>query len=123
MRSRLTTFHPDQPIRDVVAVLLDKKISGGPVVDAKGKLVGMISELDCLRAEAGTAYEGHYSARDRLVQDEMTKDCLTIGPDANIYTMAHLFEKHSVRRLPVVQDEELIGQVSRRDVLKAIHKG
>lgn len=119
MAHRLITFHPDQPIREVVNVLLLKSISGGPVLE-NGKLVGMISELDCLRALAGAAYEGHYTARDRLVCDEMSKQLVTITPDDNVYTMAHLFQTHGVRRLPVLDDNELVGQVSRRDVLKAI---
>ena len=120
MTHRLITFRPDQPIREVVKILLSKKISGGPVVEGEHDLVGMISELDCMRALAGTAYEGHYTARDRLVRDEMSKTPFTIGPEDNIYTMAHLFETHLIRRLPVLEDGVLVGQVSRRDVLRAI---
>ena len=120
MTTRLITFRSDQPIREVVKVLLSKGISGGPVVDEGRTLAGMISELDCLRALAGTAYEGHYTARDRLVLDEMTSNVMTISPETNVYTMAHMFETHSIRRLPVVEDDELIGQVSRRDVLRTI---
>ena len=120
MTSRVITFREDQAIREVVKTLLSKKISGGPVVNKEGKLIGLISELDCLRALAGTAYEGHYSAHDRLVGDEMTANCLTVTPDDDIYTMAHLFEKHSIRRLPVLENGRLIGQVSRRDVLRTI---
>lgn len=123
MAVRVITFERQQPIREVVKTLLAKNISGGPVLDEARHLVGMISELDCLKALAGSAYEGHYTARDRLVSDEMSTNCLTIGPEDNIYTMAHLFEKHRVRRLPVVEDGVLLGQVSRRDVLRAIQKG
>lgn len=120
MTRRLITFRPDQPIREVVKTLLDKGISGGPVVEAK-TLVGMISELDCLRALAGSAYEGHYTARDRIVSEEMSRAPITVGPSDNIYTITHLFETHSVRRLPVIDDGVLVGQVSRRDVLRAIY--
>jgi predicted transcriptional regulator len=120
MATRLITFHPDQPIREVVQVLLAKSISGGPVVANGHELIGMISELDCMRALAGAAYEGHYNARDRLVRDEMTTDCVTIHPEDNVYTMAHVFETKCVRRLPVIEDGRLIGQVSRRDVLRTL---
>lgn len=120
MTTRLITFRPDDPIRNVVKVLLDKRISGGPVMDDKGQLVGMISELDCLRALAGAAYEGHYTARDRSVRDEMSSNIRTVNPGDDVYTMAHLFETHSIRRLPVMEDGKLIGQVSRRDVLREI---
>lgn len=120
MTRRLITFRPDQPIRDVVKLLLSKSISGGPVIEGDHNLVGMISELDCLRALAGTAYEGHYTACDRLVRDEMSKNPLTISPEDNIYTMAHMFETHLIRRLPVLEDGVLVGQVSRRDVLRVI---
>jgi CBS-domain-containing membrane protein len=123
MTERLITFHPDQPIREVVKVLLSKNITGGPVLNGDNKLVGMISELDCMRALAGTAYEGHYTARDRLVVDEMSTTCLTVKPDDDVFAMAHLFEKHRVRRLPVLDQGVLIGQVSRRDVLRAIQNG
>lgn len=120
MSTGLTTFRKDEPIRAVVKVLINKKISGGPVVDGSGALVGMISELDCLRALAGSAFEGHYGALERLVADEMTSKCLTVSPEDNVYTMAHLFEKHLIRCLPVIERGVLIGQVSRRDVLLAI---
>ena len=119
MATRLITFHEDQHIREVIRVLLAKSISGGPVVNGR-ILIGMISELDCMRALAGAAYEGHYTACDRLVRDEMTAECITINPDDNIYTMAHLFETRFVRRLPVFEDGKLIGQVSRRDVLRCL---
>jgi CBS domain-containing protein len=83
----------------------------------------MISELDCIRAIAADAYEERYGVlMDRMVRDEMSRDPITIEPNADIYKMAQLFETHGVRRLPVVEDGALIGQVSRRDVLREIAK-
>jgi CBS domain-containing protein len=123
MTHRVITFTPEQPVHEVVKVLLAKGISGAPVVDATRKLVGMISELDCIRAIAADAYEERYGVlMDRMVRDEMSRDPITIEPNADIYKMAQLFETHGVRRLPVVEDGALIGQVSRRDVLREIAK-
>jgi CBS domain-containing protein len=123
MTHRVITFTPEQPVHEVVKVLLAKGISGAPVVDATRKLVGMISELDCIRAIAADAYEERYGVlMDRMVRDEMSRDPITIEPNADIYKMAQLFETHGVRRLPVVEDGALSGQVSRRDVLREIAK-
>lgn len=123
MTHRVITFKPEQPVHEVVKVLLSKGISGAPVVDDERQLVGMISELDCIRAIAADAYEERYGVlMDRTVKDEMSKDPIVVDPSADIYKMTQLFEKHGVRRLPVIEDGALIGQVSRRDVLRTIAK-
>lgn len=120
MATTLVTFFEDQPIRDVIKALLKHRISGGPVIDSRRRLRGIISEMDCLRSLASGAYDGEPLLRGRIVRELMSTRCITVEPDANVYTMAHLFSQHSIRRLPVIEHGTLIGQVSRRDVIRAV---
>lgn len=120
MATSLVTFRPDQPLRDVIKMLLKHRISGGPVIDGRRRLVGVVSEMDCLRAIASGAYDNEPFERGRLVLEVMSRDCITVEPETNVYTMAHLFGQYAIRRLPVVEDGMLVGQVSRRDVLRAV---
>lgn len=114
----LVTFHPDQNINEVIDIIIDKKISGGPVLDEEGKLVGIISERDCLRLIVDQAY--HNQPHDApKVSDYMTKKVKTISSDSDIVNAATEFLNIPVRRLPIVKDGVLLGQVSRRDILRA----
>ncbi len=116
MASHLFTLSPDADIHDAVNFLLENKISGAPVVEG-GHLVGMLSEKDCLRLLTVGA---EHSAADGRVSDFMTRDVTTIRPDMNIYFAAGIFLQKPIRRIPVVDDGVLLGQISRRDVLRAI---
>jgi len=122
MVASLVTFGPDTPLADAMAALLRKRISGAPVVDEQGLLIGMLSELDCLRVlSSGEFYAGDQEGMG-IVSDFMTRDCVTIPPDTDLYGIAHYFLTKGVRRLPVVSGEKLVGQVSRRDVLRLIDR-
>ena len=122
MTTKLVTLTPDTSIFDAIAVLLKHKISGAPVVQKDGSLCGVISEKDCMRILAGGTYD-HYEAEELLsVAGHMSTHLITITPDDGIYHIVDTFDKHGVRRLPVVENEKLVGQVSRRDVLKGINK-
>ena len=120
MRASPITFRQEQHIQEVIDVLLKEKISGGPVCDEHYKLVGIISEMDCLRAVASGDYDGEQHQDERLVKELMTKECITVTPHDDIYRMAHLFDQHNIHRLPVIEDGVVIGQVSRRDLLAKI---
>lgn len=118
-RDLLVTFRPDQPIGKVVAIMLEKRLDGGPVLDSDGKLIGMISEGDCLKQ----VVKGKYSnvpSHPGIVADHMVKEVITIEADVNILEAAQRFLAFKVRRFPVMKDGELIGQVSQRDVLQAV---
>jgi CBS domain-containing protein len=120
MRKSLITLTPDMPIAEAIRLLLKHRISGAPVLDEEGKLIGICSELDCLRVlSAGEFYADDHREQGR-VGDYMRRDFKTVGPDEDIYSLAHFFLTHAVRRLPVLLDGELIGQLSRRDVLKGM---
>lgn len=118
--SHIITFKPDQPIQDVIAAIIDKKISGAPVLDEQNHLVGMISEKDCLRLIVDQAYH-NMPAETRTVSDYMTPKVQSLSPKTNIVEAAIEFLNSPIRRFPVVENGMLIGQVSRRHILKAAH--
>jgi CBS domain-containing protein len=120
MTSSVVTVSPDLCIFDAIGVLLKNGISGTPVVDAAGDLVGMLSELDCLRVLASDEFYLDDHAGSGTVREFMSRDGQTIGPEADLYSIAHYFLTRSVRRFPVVHKGHLLGQVSRHDVLRGI---
>ena len=122
MKTSLTTLTPDMPIIEAVKALLKNRISGAPVLDADGKLVGICSELDCLRVLAAGEFYRDDHHEDGRVGDSMSTELITVGPDEDIYRLAQFFLTHSIRRLPVVESGELLGQISRRDVLAGMEK-
>jgi CBS domain-containing protein len=120
MATDLVVFGPDQPLGMVIRTLLGRRISGAPVVGGHGELLGVISEADCLRALASGAYEAEPFESGRRVGDLMSREPVTIDPSLDIYAIAQTFLNHSLRRLPVVEQGKVVGQVSRRDILRAI---
>jgi len=122
MTTRLVTVVPDLPIFDAIRILLRNQISGAPVVDAGGALVGMLSELDCLKVLANGEFYDDDCSEKGIVSDYMTRVTQSIDPESDVYTLAQYFLNHTVRRLPVVQDSLLLGQISRRDVLRTIEE-
>ena len=115
MVTKLHTVRPDQRVIEVVKLLLKHKISGVPVVDANRHLLGIISEKDCIEALMRAV---HHGVPFSLVSDVMTTEVTTITEETHIMDMSHLFLTNPIRRLPVLRDRKLVGQVSRRDVLK-----
>ncbi len=116
--SEMVTFKPDQPIQDVIATIITKKIAGAPVLDDQNHLVGMISEKDCLRLIVDQAYH-NLPAETRKVSDYMTPKVQTLSPTTTIVEAAMEFLNSPIRRFPIVENDRLIGQVSRRHILKA----
>jgi len=119
MSTRLITFHPDQSIFGVMEILLTHRISGGPVVDNSGNLVGVISEGDCLKELIKGKYN-NVPTLEGKVSDHMATDVITIEPQVNIFDAAKKFLHLRLRRLPVVQLGKLIGQISQKDIMKAV---
>lgn len=116
MSKRLITLTPDTNVVEAMDVLLKSKISGAPVVDEDGKLVGILSEVDLMQVIVQDSY---YDESVGIVGDYMASPVDTIGPDMDIYTVAEMFISQHRRRYPVVSEGRLIGQISRRDVLRA----
>lgn len=118
MATNLITFSPKQSVLEVMQILITKHISGGPVVNEKKELLGMISEGDCMKQISESRYYNIPMA-DALVEKFMVTDIHTISGDISIFDAASMFYKTHRKRFPVLQDGKLIGQISRRDVLKA----
>ncbi|MCB9732721.1 MAG: CBS domain-containing protein [Deltaproteobacteria bacterium] len=114
------TLGPDWDVMDAIDFLLEKRVTGAPVVDARGKLVGMLTETDCLRIVA-TGKDG--DEPHGKVADYMTTDVQTIPANMDVYFAAGLFLNARFRRFPVVDDGRLVGVVTRFDILRAVQRG
>ena len=117
MAGKLVTFKPDTDVLDAIHELIHHRIAGAPVVDDQGELVGMLSELDCMKIALNA---GYYGDRGGPVSEFMTPDVETVDADMNIIDLAQRFLHSKFRRFPVMHENRLVGQISRRDVLRAL---
>ncbi len=107
-------------VLDAMQVIIDNKISGVCVVDDEGNLVGILSELDCLRAVLGAIYNNSGIGQ---VRDHMATDNLVVAhPNEDIVDVAQDMLLKNKRRRPVVEDGKLIGQITCRQLLTAVKK-
>ena len=114
------TLSPETDIFDAMKMLLQKKLTGAPVVDETGKLLGMLTERDCLNVLVGGAMEADPGG---TVDMYMSTPAQSIQPTASLYDIVHVFVTRPYRKLPVVDDHgRVIGQVSRRDTLLAFER-
>lgn len=124
MTKKLITFKPNQSVLHVMDKLIKYRISGGPVVNDAGELVGIISEGDCIKQISESRYF-NMPMSETKVEDHMIKSVETIDGNLNIFDAANKFLNSKRRRFPIVKDGKLIGQISQKDILKAAlnHKG
>lgn len=120
MSRKLVTFTPDQTMNEVIETLLKKRISGAPVVDDKNNLIGVISEGDCMKEVVRGKYNNSPNLSGK-VADHMSSNVIHITPETNIFDAAKMFLEKRIRRFPVVQMGKLIGQISQKDVMRAMH--
>ena len=128
---------PDATVLQAVQLMLRHKISGLPVVDADGKLLGIVTEGDFLRrAETATERrrpnwlnflvgpgrlaDEYVHTHTRNIADVMTPEPYTITEDTSLDEVVKLMEKHRIKRLPVVRNQQLVGIVSRANLLHAL---
>ena len=121
MTKKLVTFSPQQSILEVMEAFAKFKISGGPVMEDSGFLVGIISEADCMKQISESRYFNQ-PILDKSVERFMTKNVETIPHDMTIFDAAGVFDRHNRRRLPVMKDGILVGQISRKDIVVAALK-
>jgi CBS domain-containing protein len=119
MVTRLITLRPDMDVFDAMDQLLKHQISGAPVVDEAGNFVGVFSERCSISLLLAANYDG---APTNRIEPFIERDVATITPDTDLLTIAERFLNSNQRRLPVLESGRLVGQISRRDVLKAAHK-
>ncbi len=134
MTRRVFTISPEHSVRHAARLMLDNRISGLPVCDDEGNLVGILSQGDLLRrSELGSAAlkgtkgnhaqqdpETYIKAHSWRVGDVMTTGAVTVNADASVDQIAMLMQTRSIKRIPVVQQSRLVGIVSRRDILEAV---
>jgi CBS domain-containing protein len=136
MSAPVVTIRPEAPVRDAVRLLLDRHISGLPVVDGAGRLVGIVTEADLLPKEAQPPASdpllgwfgrslwlerlvtGHRKLEGRTVGEVMTHNVVTADEDTPVHVLASRMMRYSVNRLPVVRAGQVVGIVTRADVLK-----
>lgn len=131
MTRRVLTIGPDASLKEAARRMLEAGVSGLPVTDDGGTLLGIITEADFISGEADrrTApragllrfFTGDHEVptREQKVGDVMTKAVVVIGPDADHAEAARLMQRERVKRLPVVAQGRLVGLVSRSDMLRA----
>ncbi|MDO9168649.1 MAG: CBS domain-containing protein [Methylobacter sp.] len=117
MSKRLVTLTRDAGVIDAVKLLLDHKITSAPVVDQQGRLLGMFSEKDVMRIVLEAVYNQSMSGK---VGDYMSSEVISVDAESSIVDLAEKFQQTTVRSFPVFQDNELVGIVSRTDVLRAL---
>ena len=117
MAGSIVSFKPETDVLDAIHELVRHRIAGAPVVNDQGELVGMLSELDCLKVSLNAGYYGDWGGP---VADFMTPDVETVDADMNIVDLAQKFVDRGFRRFPVLRNNRLVGQISRRDVLRAL---
>lgn len=137
MTREVVTVRPETPVGELARLFSDRGISGAPVVDGQGTLLGVVTESDLMRRVAASQdakpglLHGLFSdparlAREyarshgRTAQDIMTTDPVTLGPDVPIDRVAKLLEERDIRRVPIVASGRLLGVISRADLLKAV---
>lgn len=137
MTRHVVSVTPESTLSDFADVLLKNGISGVPVITAKGNLVGMITEGDCLnRVEIGTEQkqsfwrslladpesraEKYIRAHGRKVSEVMTRNLITAEEDTDVSEIIHLMEKHRVKRIPIVAGNSVVGIVSRANIVQAM---
>lgn len=116
MTTNLILFTVEQSIHEVMNSFIKNKISGGPVVDDRGKLIGVISEADCMKEISDSRYF-NMPILDKSVGHFMTKEVETLPASMTLFDAASRFHETSRRRFPVLDNNKLVGQISRKDIV------
>ncbi len=137
MTPHVVTVGSDESVLAASRLMLEKKISGLPVVDGKGKLVGIVSEGDFLRRSEtdtkrtrsrwiefllgpGRNADEYVKINSRKISDVMSPDVRTVAPDDSLVTAVNLMERYRIKRIPVLEGEKLVGIITRADLLHAM---
>lgn len=117
MGSGLVTLHPEMDVLEGLRILVEEGVSGAPVIDQIGNLVGILTERDCMGIALHAGYHGEEGGP---VSRFMTRDVDTVEAHTPVTEIAERFARTELRRLPVMEQGRVIGVISRRDVLKCL---
>ncbi|MDQ7090977.1 MAG: CBS domain-containing protein [Methylococcales bacterium] len=117
MAKHIVTLKKETDVLTAIKQLLSHKITSAPVLDENGHLLGIFSEKDCMKVALETVYNEGPIAN---VAEYMATDTVTVNADASVIDLAEKFKNSSTRSYPVYDDRELVGMISRADVLRAL---
>jgi CBS domain-containing protein len=137
MTRTILSAGPETPVAEAIGLMLHNSVSGLPVIDEVGQLVGILTEGDLLRrGETGTERQRprwleillgpgrlaseYVRTHGRKVEDIMTREPVTVAPETALDEIVELMERHRIKRVPVLEGEKLVGIVSRADFLRAL---
>lgn len=139
MSRNVISVKPSTLVREVAALLAEKRISGVPVVSEDGQVVGIVSETDLLhRAELGTdkprkSWMTIFADADQLARDYtkthglhasqiMSRHVVSVSDETELRDVVNMFDRHRFKRIPVIRDGKLVGMITRGDVVRALNR-
>lgn len=117
MATELVSFGPNDDIIRAMRTLLDRHLSGAPVLDSSGQIIGVLSQKDCLEIVYNTAYHKDWGGQ---VEQYMSRRIEHIDAGCSVLEAAEKLLASSYRRFPVLRDGQLVGQISRHDIMRAL---
>jgi CBS domain-containing protein len=120
MTTDLLSVTPQTEIMRAVHLLVTEDVSGLPVVDQQGMLLGILTERDCIEV---ALHAGYFDEMGGSVEQYMTTPAVSVNPDSTLMDLAELFAHSPFRRCPVVEEGKLVGLICRRDILRALSDG
>ncbi|SFP32407.1 MULTISPECIES: CBS domain-containing protein [Actinomadura] len=130
MTSPVVTTAPSATVRQAIRVLHERDVTALPVVDAEGRLVGIVSEMDLLRGEFEADPRAFARPRTapsapapRHVEDVMTRDVRTARPTTDVAELAEMMVRTRIKSVPVVDARAVVGVISRRDLIAMLARG
>ena len=114
MTSKVCTIRPEASVQEIAQLLYRERISGAPVVDADGRIIGIITEADII---------SKVNREGLSVGDIMSHEVISVEEETPVNEIAALLTERKIKRVPVVHDDKLVGIVSRADIVHAVAQG
>ena len=114
MTREAITVGPDTDLKEATRILVENKVSGMPVIDEEGKVIGMISEKDILNF----IFSGNFDST--TVKEAMTSHIVSFSPDTDIEKISLVMGERQIRRVPILENGKLVGIISRRSIIRTI---
>ncbi len=119
MEKTYITLTPGMAITEACSILMEQRVTGAPVVDEEDHVLGLLAEKECLRSLLTGAYDRMPAG---IVSDFMLQEFVAVPPDMGVFELAELFVKEVIRRFMVMEAGKLVGQITRRDLLRGIRR-